>query len=72
MLCLRLTVFFYSGYQKRRHEIVGLPIVNFILNNTSIVTTIPLVHHPCSVPLVREVSAPRTVLNSTGVVLYSL
>lgn len=34
-MCLRLTMFFYSGCQKRHHE-----NVNFKLNNRSNVTTI--------------------------------
>lgn len=43
LMCLRLIVFFYSGYQKRHDENVGLSIVNFKLNNINNVTTIPLV-----------------------------
>lgn len=71
LMCLRLIVFFYSGYQKRHDENVGLSIVNLKLNNINNVT-IPSVHRSCSTTPVREVSAPLTVFNSTGVVVYIL
>jgi hypothetical protein len=61
LICLRLTMFLYSGCRKRRPENVELCLANFKLSNTCNITTIP-----SSVSHVREVSTPQTVLRSTG------
>jgi hypothetical protein len=65
------SVLLFGMCEKTHHEHVRLCVVNFKLNNTRNVPPIPSVHHSSAAP-VREVSPPRIVLRSTGVVTYIL